>query len=173
MHDSMEDQASVWATLIAASAAFELPACRLWPGGAAAWVRHGLHVGTWCVASLRSQTPRPRPVPRCCFELVPGPATSSASFTATTAQRAALPTPASSVHGPRPWPSDPPRMPQRRLVGASASSWAMPLATSRSEEHTSELQSPVHLVCRLLLEKKKYGIRGSDLLYGIYHGAGR
>src|SRR5690348_18133067 len=30
-------------------------------------------------------------------------------------------------------------------------------ALMRSEEHTSELQSPVHLVCRLLLEKKKYG----------------
>src|SRR5438876_6850717 len=28
-------------------------------------------------------------------------------------------------------------------------------AEMRSEEHTSELQSPVHLVCRLLLEKKK------------------
>src|SRR5438552_14711047 len=27
--------------------------------------------------------------------------------------------------------------------------------SSRSEEHTSELQSPDHLVCRLLLEKKK------------------
>src|SRR5690348_17701085 len=27
--------------------------------------------------------------------------------------------------------------------------------SERSEEHTSELQSPVHLVCRLLLEKKK------------------
>src|SRR5574338_1553763 len=27
--------------------------------------------------------------------------------------------------------------------------------TMRSEEHTSELQSPWHLVCRLLLEKKK------------------
>src|SRR5690348_17726680 len=27
-------------------------------------------------------------------------------------------------------------------------------ASDRSEEHTSELQSPVHLVCRLLLEKK-------------------
>src|SRR5258708_11285423 len=27
--------------------------------------------------------------------------------------------------------------------------------TFRSEEHTSELQSPDHLVCRLLLEKKK------------------
>src|SRR5207244_12753590 len=29
------------------------------------------------------------------------------------------------------------------------------LAIHRSEEHTSELQSPDHLVCRLLLEKKK------------------
>src|SRR5690348_17666835 len=29
------------------------------------------------------------------------------------------------------------------------------LMCTRSEEHTSELQSPVHLVCRLLLEKKK------------------
>src|SRR5690348_17460317 len=29
------------------------------------------------------------------------------------------------------------------------------LCRYRSEEHTSELQSPVHLVCRLLLEKKK------------------
>ena len=26
----------------------------------------------------------------------------------------------------------------------------------RSEEHTSELQSPMYLVCRLLLEKKKF-----------------
>src|SRR5690348_17660097 len=31
--------------------------------------------------------------------------------------------------------------------------------TIRSEEHTSELQSPVHLVCRLLLEKKKIIIK--------------
>src|SRR5258708_18639172 len=29
------------------------------------------------------------------------------------------------------------------------------LGVDRSEEHTSELQSPDHLVCRLLLEKKK------------------
>src|SRR5438876_3048224 len=29
------------------------------------------------------------------------------------------------------------------------------ISMRRSEEHTSELQSPVHLVCRLLLEKKK------------------
>src|SRR5690348_17628989 len=36
--------------------------------------------------------------------------------------------------------------PGSRVVGATA--------CTRSEEHTSELQSPVHLVCRLLLEKK-------------------
>src|SRR2546422_5381522 len=29
----------------------------------------------------------------------------------------------------------------------------------RSEEHTSELQSRLHLVCRLLLEKKKHALR--------------
>src|SRR5258708_14214827 len=37
-------------------------------------------------------------------------------------------------------------------------SWAglqVPRIPGRSEEHTSELQSPDHLVCRLLLEKKK------------------
>src|SRR5438552_13802144 len=32
---------------------------------------------------------------------------------------------------------------------------ALLAASIRSEEHTSELQSPDHLVCRLLLEKKK------------------
>src|SRR5438876_3454924 len=42
--------------------------------------------------------------------------------------------------------SSPPGPRQRR--GVPRSRW-------RSEEHTSELQSPVHLVCRLLLEKKK------------------
>src|SRR5256885_9880332 len=33
--------------------------------------------------------------------------------------------------------------------------WADPRSPVRSEEHTSELQSPCNLVCRLLLEKKK------------------
>src|SRR5258708_29834316 len=37
-------------------------------------------------------------------------------------------------------------LPRPQITGAPA---------SRSEEHTSELQSPDHLVCRLLLEKKK------------------
>src|SRR5438552_14952381 len=35
----------------------------------------------------------------------------------------------------------------------------------RSEEHTSELQSPDHLVCRLLLEKKK--VVSGDIIYAI------
>src|SRR5215210_1588164 len=33
--------------------------------------------------------------------------------------------------------------------------------STRSEEHTSELQSPMYLVCRLLLEKKKHHGRGA------------
>src|SRR5438876_8186826 len=43
------------------------------------------------------------------------------------------------------------------------------LGENRSEEHTSELQSPVHLVCRLLLEKKKITIRAStDKFYSLF-----
>src|SRR5947208_11647513 len=37
---------------------------------------------------------------------------------------------------------------------------------NRSEEHTSELQSPDHLVCRLLLEKKKLLSNGRNLAHG-------
>src|SRR5436189_1091651 len=36
------------------------------------------------------------------------------------------------------------------------------LEKARSEEHTSELQSPMYLVCRLLLEKKKVKIARCD-----------
>src|SRR5258708_26203366 len=40
-------------------------------------------------------------------------------------------------------------------TGGSACMQMMATSSCRSEEHTSELQSPDHLVCRLLLEKKK------------------
>src|SRR5690348_17768638 len=50
-------------------------------------------------------------------------------------------------------PADCARMPTPRPP-VTASSMSDALGPSRSEEHTSELQSPVHLVCRLLLEKK-------------------
>src|SRR5690348_18075565 len=48
-------------------------------------------------------------------------------------------------------------LPRPLLAGgdAVAVAHAFGEAAFRSEEHTSELQSPVHLVCRLLLEKKK------------------
>src|SRR5256885_4548705 len=40
----------------------------------------------------------------------------------------------------------------------------------RSEEHTSELQSPCNLVCRLLLEKKKKkNTQYVDSLYYVHH----
>src|SRR5256885_8782413 len=41
------------------------------------------------------------------------------------------------------------------LVQGIAFGHDLPAAQQRSEEHTSELQSPCNLVCRLLLEKKK------------------
>src|SRR5258708_19491075 len=50
---------------------------------------------------------------------------------------------------------------QRRLKAGGSQDWlphhftARVFPSPRSEEHTSELQSPDHLVCRLLLEKKK------------------
>src|SRR4051794_41754320 len=58
-------------------------------------------------------------------------------------------------------PRDEVRAPQARVLGDASCGGPLGPAFEnsslrrRSEEHTSELQSPVHLVCRLLLEKKK------------------
>src|SRR3712207_7102204 len=57
-----------------------------------------------------------------------------------------------------------PRRPSARAItaasclanGSARRSSSPTLRVSRSEEHTSELQSRQYLVCRLLLEKKKY-----------------
>src|SRR2546426_6892774 len=46
-------------------------------------------------------------------------------------------------------------LPGRTVNRAVSRSPPRQRAASRSEEHTSELQSPCNLVCRLLLEKKK------------------
>src|SRR5258708_28135729 len=42
------------------------------------------------------------------------------------------------------------------MIGAGIALLLADRLSVRSEEHTSELQSPDHLVCRLLLEKKKH-----------------
>src|SRR5437870_9679280 len=51
--------------------------------------------------------------------------------------------------------SAPPMPSSSRRTGTSAAPSAARSDLRRSEEHTSELQSRGHLVCRLLLEKKK------------------
>src|SRR5258708_34166650 len=55
--------------------------------------------------------------------------------------------------GPREAPGT--KNPRRPVHRRAASGWNEQAQCRRSEEHTSELQSPDHLVCRLLLEKKK------------------
>src|SRR5438094_6577431 len=50
----------------------------------------------------------------------------------------------------------------RSTTSRSAGPW------TRSEEHTSELQSPYDLVCRLLLEKKKYKLALLPLLLSCF-----
>src|SRR5437762_5657742 len=49
---------------------------------------------------------------------------------------------------------DPQARSSARALTAAAASGPVALTRIRSEEHTSELQSPMYLVCRLLLEKK-------------------
>src|SRR5690625_5767507 len=47
----------------------------------------------------------------------------------------------------------------RRQFALRVVAFCLLLGVARSEEHTSELQSRGHLVCRLLLEKKKHKLR--------------
>src|SRR2546429_6011316 len=68
---------------------------------------------------------------------------------------------AALTRSPRAWRRGRPRMRARRRRGRYraaivATDQAWPAERRRSEEHTSELQSRLHLVCRLLLEKKSY-----------------
>src|SRR2546426_2535992 len=74
--------------------------------------------------------------------------------------------------------------PSTRTTGGTCAAWRSgPIASARancrrrSEEHTSELQSPCNLVCRLLLEKKKKNLLVHPLLqlvpahaHAMFHG---
>src|SRR2546426_11151218 len=63
-----------------------------------------------------------------------------------------------SLAGPRNGVEDPAQRPGPRIIGPHVARRRRE-AHGRSEEHTSELQSPCNLVCRLLLEKKKHEAR--------------
>src|SRR4051794_9351804 len=77
-------------------------------------------------------------------------------------------------HRPMPAPRGTPRTSSTTLGSKSSLSVheitsAATACVLRSEEHTSELQSPVHLVCRLLLEKKNNGQMTTDCSYHASH----
>src|SRR2546422_2615225 len=55
-----------------------------------------------------------------------------------------------------------------RAARSSDSRWRA--RSSRSEEHTSELQSRLHLVCRLLLEKKNSELTRRSVIYCAHDG---
>src|SRR5256885_6661590 len=57
---------------------------------------------------------------------------------------------------------------RRDLQGCGESSCSVAFH-DRSEEHTSELQSPCNLVCRLLLEKKKKSPPSSRRAHSVTH----
>src|SRR5260370_5869251 len=52
-----------------------------------------------------------------------------------------------------------------RLIRSRNDRLVFPGEERRSEEHTSELQSHLNLVCRLLLEKKKNTRKGKKVIY--------
>src|SRR2546426_5550458 len=62
---------------------------------------------------------------------------------------------------------------RRDRDGGLALPWRLSVpGPERSEEHTSELQSPCNLVCRLLLEKKKNNHSAFPLLSYVYSSSG-
>src|SRR3712207_8544260 len=93
----------------------------------------------------------------------------STLFPYTTLFRSAIP--GEMTAGPwEPWPpsyNEGMRRPEERpdrLAEARAAGGKFTLVVTRSEEHTSELQSRQYLVCRLLLEKKKSPLSLSTFL---------
>src|SRR5439155_5792123 len=121
--------------------------------------RRSVRAGT---ALPAARARRPEPPPRLLLRARPGPRGR---------RRGGAPAGAGTPHGPRVRVPDRAARPRaagsgesagRRAVGARAGGrvrYVLALAAgdgrgARSEEHTSELQSRGHLVCRLLLEKK-------------------
>src|SRR2546426_5010462 len=81
----------------------------------------------------------------------------STLFPYTTLFRSAMVAPVGNSSAAQPGSAAPP----------AAGAGAAPRPPRRSEEHTSELQSPCNLVCRLLLEKKKNTKQQSNHSYRV------
>src|SRR6266568_2033695 len=130
-------------------------------------LRREPRIATWSIDT----TPAPAGIDPCTSELLPEPATPvtttstpSGMSTSTSRRLCAVAPRISSVpagvrtasltaaRSPR-W--RPVMVPLARSPSTVPSKQTVPPAVPRSEEHTSELQSQFHLVCRLLLEKKK------------------
>src|SRR5207244_13396172 len=62
-------------------------------------------------------------------------------------------------------PSPMPSMGPTRFFASTRCGGSTRTREERSEEHTSELQSPDHLVCRLLLEKKKRNTKRQQTIW--------
>src|SRR5438552_9201433 len=76
---------------------------------------------------------------------------------------------APSARSPPPPPSLPAGRPRRAPRADARRARGARRGRPRSEEHTSELQSPDHLVCRLLLEKKNQNARSGNRYHRSDH----
>src|SRR5437763_4851225 len=93
------------------------------------------------------------------------------SSAASTRRRALARSPPPKRHIPHPRGATArPLFPSGMRVSAEGTRLITAHSNIRSEEHTSELQSPMYLVCRLLLEKKKKKKKKMNIDITIYEG---
>src|SRR3712207_4745134 len=107
---------------------------------------------TWCSAPAAAMTAVIAETPKVTGSAVTG--SGSPTDRSATKWKAKMPRPTTSEpptsHAVRPAPCEA----RTRQAASSTAYDSMNATSSRSEEHTSELQSRQYLVCRLLLEKK-------------------
>src|SRR5690348_11703525 len=138
---------------------------------------------SYAVFCLKKKTARPL-LSAICSSSTTSPAPSSTPLSLHDASSDLVPDPRSAEKGgrERAQEAEPVHSPRHRPVGGGPVLWDRRRAGgdacrgavrgARSEEHTSELQSPVHLVCRLLLEKKNGQTAPLGYLFFVYYVSG-
>src|ERR1035441_10110190 len=129
------------------------------PSGSATKLDRAAGPCVLCVSASLRETPFSPCLP---LNSLPPPASSSARVPSGRSPPPPRPSAAAPSSSPEPRPTAPspsarPSSPPAFPPSPSPSPASPRSLSSRSEEHTSELQSLRHLVCRLLLEKKKKG----------------